>query len=103
AQIARFGQPSALSLASPAGATGFSPEISLDVSRLNFLGLGHTVSVRTLYSSIEKRGAITYLQPRFRNHAGRNLSYTLLYDNTLDVRTFASKREEASVQLSQIF
>ena len=29
--------------------------------------------------------------------------YTLLYDNSLNVRTFASKREEASVQVSQKF
>lgn len=103
AQLARFGTPSSTSLASPAGTTGFSPMLSLAVSRLNFLGLGHTVSLKTIYSSIEKQASLTYLQPRFRNNAGRNLSYTLLYDNTLDVRTFASKREEASVQLSQIF
>ncbi|HEX4595267.1 MAG TPA: BamA/TamA family outer membrane protein, partial [Bryobacteraceae bacterium] len=103
AQVARFGTPSTTSLASPGGTTGFSPEFSATISRLNFLGLGHTVSVRGSYSSIEKRGSISYLQPRFRNSAGRNLTYTLLFDNSLDVRTFASKREEASVQLSQKF
>jgi outer membrane translocation and assembly module TamA len=70
---------------------------------LNFLGVGHTISLRGSYSSIEKRGSITYLQPRFRNSEDRNLTYTLLFDNTLDVRTFASKREEGSVQLSQQF
>jgi outer membrane protein assembly complex protein YaeT len=103
AQVARFGTPSSTSLASPAGTTGFSPQFSLDVSRLNFMGRGHTVSLRTMYSSIEKRAAISYLQPRFHNVEGRNITYTVLYENTLDVRTFASKREEASVQVSQIF
>jgi outer membrane protein assembly complex protein YaeT len=103
AQIARFGSPNDNSLASPGGSASFSPQISLDLTRYNFLGLGHTVSVRALYSSIEKRGSISYLQPRFRNVAGRNISYTLLYDNTYDVRTFAGRREEASVQLSQKF
>jgi outer membrane protein insertion porin family len=103
AQIARFGSPSQTSLASPAGSTGFSPEISLEVSRLNFLGLGHTVSLRTLYSNLEKRGSISYLQPRFHDNAGRSISYTLLYDDTLNVRTFASRREEANVQISQQF
>ncbi|HVW85121.1 MAG TPA: BamA/TamA family outer membrane protein [Bryobacteraceae bacterium] len=103
AQVARFGTPSTTSLSAPAGTTGFSPEISLDVSRLNFLGRGHTVSLRTLYSSIEKRASISYLQPRFRDNAGRSITYTLLYDDTLNVRTFASRREEASVQLSQQF
>ena len=103
AQVARFGSPSNQSLGSPAGSTGFSPEFSIDVSRLNFLGLGHTISLRTLYSNIEKRGSVSYLQPRFMNNAGRSISYTLLYDNTLDVRTFASKREEADGQISQRF
>jgi outer membrane protein assembly complex protein YaeT len=103
AQVGRFGTPSSTSLAGPAGTTGFSPEFSLDVSRLNFLGLGHTISLRTNYSTIEKLGSLTYLQPRFLNHAGRSISYTLLYDDTLDVRTFAAKREQASVQLSQKF
>lgn len=103
AQIGRFGTPSNTSLAGPGGTTGFSPEFSFSVSRLNFLGLGHTISLRTNYSTIEKLASITYLQPRFRNNAGRSISYTLLYDNTLDVRTFAGKREQASIQLSQKF
>lgn len=103
AQIGAFGTPSSTSLAAPGGTTGFSPEFSADLSRLNFLGLGHTISLRTNYSTLEKLFSLNYLQPRFRNHAGRNLSYTLLYDQTLDVRTFAARREQASVQLSQKF
>jgi outer membrane protein insertion porin family len=103
AQVARFGTPSTSNLSAPAGATGFAPEVSLAVSRLNFLGLGHMITARGLYSSIEKRGSLSYFQPRFRNSEGRNITYTLLFDNTLDVRTFASKREEGSIQLSQKF
>jgi outer membrane protein assembly complex protein YaeT len=103
AQVAQFGSPSAVSLDSPAGKPGFSPEISAEVSRTNLWGIGHSVSLRALYSSIEKRASVSYLQPQYANDAGRSLSYTLLYDNTLDIRTFASKREEASVQLSQRF
>jgi outer membrane protein assembly complex protein YaeT len=103
AQVARFGTPSTTSLSSPGGSTGFSPEVSLTASRLNFLGLGHMVTARALYSSLEKRGSLSYLQPRFRNVDGRNLTYTLLYDESLDVRTFASRREEGSVQISQQF
>ncbi|MES1261150.1 MAG: BamA/TamA family outer membrane protein [Acidobacteriota bacterium] len=103
AQVARFGQPSSESLGSPGGSTGFSPQVSFDVSRLNFLGIGHTVTLRASYSSLEKLGSITYLQPRFRNLEGRNISYSLIYDKTFDVRTFASQRQEASVQVSQIF
>ncbi len=103
AQVARFGTPSTASLGSPAGTTGFSPEFSLEVSRLNFLGLGHTVTAQGVYSNIEKRGSLSYLQPRVRNVSGQNLTYTVLFDNTLDVRTFAAKREEGSIQLSERF
>ena len=101
--MARFGTPSTTSLSSPAGTTGFSPSVSFTATRLNFLGLGHTVSLRGVYSSIEKLGSLSYLQPRFRNVDGRNITYTLLYDSSLDVRTFASRREEGSIQLSQRF
>ncbi len=103
AQITRLGAPSSTSLGSPSGTTGFSPGFSLDISRLNFLGVGNTVSLRSVYSEIEKRVALTYLEPRFMNNAGRNISYTVLYDSSFDVRTFASKRAEASVQVSQKF
>ncbi len=103
AQVGRFGTPSTTSLSSPAGATGFSPQVSFTATRMNFLGLGHTVSLRTDYSNLQKRASLTYLQPRFRNIDGRNITYSVLYDNTLDVRTFAAHREEASVQMSQKF
>jgi outer membrane protein insertion porin family len=103
AQVARFGTPSTTNLSAPGGTTGFSPEGSLSVSRLNFLGLGHTVTARALYSSIEKRGSISYLQPHLRGVDGRDVTYSVLYDNTLGVRTFAARREEASLQISQRF
>lgn len=101
AQIARFGTPSSSSLASPGGSTGFSPQASLNLSRLNFLGLGHTVSLRGIFSNLQKRGSINYLAPRFQDVDGRNVTVSLLYDNSTDVRTFASRRQEASVQMSQ--
>jgi outer membrane protein insertion porin family len=101
AQVARFGTPSTTNLTGAGGSTGFSPQVSLNLSRLNFLGLGHTISLRGVYSNIQKRGSISYLAPRFQDIEGRNLTVSLLYDNSLNVRTFASRREEASVQVSQ--
>jgi outer membrane protein assembly complex protein YaeT len=101
AQIARFGSPSSQSLAAAAGKTGFSPQASVNLSRLNFLGRGHTVSLRAIYSNLQKRGSISYLAPRFQDVEGRNFTASLLYDQTLSVRTFASRRQEAAVQVSQ--
>jgi outer membrane protein insertion porin family len=102
AQVGRFGTPSSSSLAAPAGSTGFSPLLSVNVSRLNFLGIGHTISALASYSS-QQRFSTSYYAPRFLDANGRSLVVTLLYDETRDVRTFSSKREEASVQMSQKF
>lgn len=103
AELARFGPTSATTLDTPAGSTGFSPRVSFDATRLNFLGRGHVVSLRGRFSTLAKRGSFNYVAPRFRNVDGRNVTFTALYDNNREVRTFASVRQEASVQVSQQF
>ena len=100
AEVARFGGTSS-DLSAPAGNTGFSPRLSLDFTRLNFLGLGHSISLRSRLSNLEQLGSVNYLAPRFRNVDGRNITFTALYDLSRDVRTFSSRREEASIQISQ--
>ncbi|HXF26080.1 MAG TPA: BamA/TamA family outer membrane protein, partial [Bryobacteraceae bacterium] len=99
AELAQFG-PTANSLTSPAGNTGFSPRFSLDLNRLNFLGLGQTMALQTRVSNIEQRAALSYIIPRIGDVEGRTLTLTGLYDLSRDVRTFSSRRQEASVQLS---
>jgi outer membrane protein assembly complex protein YaeT len=102
-QAGQFGQPNANNLSSPNGVTGVSPLVSLDVNRLNFLGLGQTVGLHALYSLLEKRGSLTYQIPRFLGSKNRTATFTLLYVDSFNVLTFASQREEASVQVSQKF
>jgi outer membrane protein assembly complex protein YaeT len=100
AEIARIGG-SVTSLDSPAGATGFSPRISFGVDRLNFLGLGHTIGLQSLVSTLEQRALFSYIIPQFEGNPKLNLQFTALFDNSNDVRTFTSQREEGSVQLGQ--
>jgi outer membrane protein insertion porin family len=100
AEVARFGGTSS-DLTQPAGTSGFSPRVSIDLSRLNFLGVGHSISLRSRVSNLEQLGSINYLAPRFRNVEGRNITFTALYDISRDVRTFSSRRQEAAVQISQ--
>lgn len=102
AQIARIGQGTP-SLDTPAGSPGFSPRISLGVSRSNFLGLGHTVAVQTQWSNVRRRGLLSYLAPQFKGNDRLNLSITGLYDDSRDVQTFNSRRLESTVQLAQRF
>ena len=101
AQIANIGgSNAAANLSDPAGRTGFSPRVSFDVTRINFLGLGHTISFRSRYSSLDRRGLIDYLAPRIFDHDNLDLNFTILVDASNDVRTFASTREEGSIQLT---
>ncbi len=90
-------------ISAPVGGTGFSPRVSLDLTRLNFLGRGHFVTLRGRVSTLEQRASIDYVAPRFQNVDGRNITVTLLYDESNNVRTFSSKREEVSAQISQQF
>lgn len=100
AQVARFGG-SQTSLDSPGGATGFAPNFDFEVSRLNLWGLGHSVNFKSQYSTLDRRVSLNYLAPRFRDVEGRNLSLTLLYDNTRDVLTYTATTYQASLQYSQ--
>lgn len=99
AEIGRIGGGTT-TLDSPAGTTGFSPRISFGISRLDFLGLGHTIGLQTLVSTLEQRALGTYLAPQFKGNPKLSLQFTGLFDRSHDIRTFSSRREEGSVQLS---
>jgi outer membrane protein insertion porin family len=100
AEIARIGG-GITSFDSPAGGAGFSPRVSLGINRTNFLGLGHTVGLQTRLSNIQQRVLLSYLAPQFRDSDRVSLSITGLFDEAQNVRTFNSRRLEASAQLAQ--
>ncbi len=98
-EVARIGGGTT-SFDSPAGQAGFSPRASLDLTRLNFRGLGHVVSVRGSVSTLQQRALLSYTAPQFMSNERLALSFVGLFDDSLDVRTFASRRWEGSTQLS---
>jgi outer membrane protein insertion porin family len=100
AEVARIGGCRTC-LESPAGQSGFAPRVSLDVTRNNLWGIAHGISMRGRVSTLQRRALLNYSAPRFRNQEGLNLSFTGLYDDSRDVRTFNSRRQEGSAQLSQ--
>ena len=100
AEIGRIGGGTT-SLDSPAGTTGFSPRFSFGISRLNFLGLGHTFGLQTLVSTLEQRALLTYVAPQFEGNPKLSLTFSGLFDHSHDVRTFSAQRLEGSVQLAQ--
>jgi outer membrane protein insertion porin family len=100
AELARIGG-GVTTFDAPAGQTGFSPRITLGISRLNLLGLAHTLSLQTLTSTLEQRAVTTYLAPQFTGNENLTATVSALFDNSRDVRTFAAQRWEGSMQLGQ--
>jgi len=95
------GQPTAIGTNQALGSTGVSPRASLAVTRLNFQGRDHTITFKADVGSLIQRGSISYIDPRFLGSQRWKLTFTALYDNTLDVTTFTSQRLEGSVQFVQ--
>ncbi len=85
----------------PAGRTGVSPRVSLDISRINLRGRNHTLTLHSNVGRLQQRGLISYDAPRWFNLNNLRMTFTLLYDNSLNVRTFTSQRFEGSVQALQ--
>jgi outer membrane protein insertion porin family len=100
AELARIGG-GVTSFDAPAGATAFSPQVTAGISRLNFLGLAHTISLQSLVSTIEQRVSLTYQAAQFYGHENLTLTFTGLFDDSHDIRTFVAHRLEGSVQLAQ--
>ncbi len=101
-EIGEFGGTTQ-NLAAAGGSKGVSPLVSAEVDRLNMFGIGQTLSFQARYSTLEQRESINYIIPRFLASSNRTLTFSILYDTTQDVQTFAVKREEAAVQTSQRF
>lgn len=101
AEFGRIGGGGTTNLDRPAGNTGFAPRASFEVSRLNMLGLGHSLNFKSRYSTLNRRVLLNYSAPRYMNVEGRQVSITGMWDQTYDVRTFQARRIEGSLQLSE--
>jgi outer membrane protein assembly complex protein YaeT len=93
------GQPG--SSTNPQGDTGVSGRVSFDVTRLNFRGRDHTITLKTRYGNLEKLALIGYGAPRLFDSQKLTLDFTAFYQQTNDVRTFTSTRLEGSASIKQ--
>jgi outer membrane protein assembly complex protein YaeT len=101
-EFARIGGSNAVTdLSDPGGAPGVSPRLSIDVTRLNFLGTGQSVTFQGRLSTLQQRAAFSYFVPRIFDHPQFDATFSILYDDTHDVRTFRSVRREGSAQVLQ--
>ncbi len=100
AEFARIGGNTA-DVTSPVGEASFSPRITLELTRLNVRGIGHTASVRTRFSNLQQRALFTYEAPRTFNSDKWRLIFSGLVDTSRNVRTFTGRRAEGALQLQQ--
>jgi outer membrane protein assembly complex protein YaeT len=102
AEFARIGGGDAITdLSEPGGGPGFSPRLSVDVTRLNLFGLGQSLTFQGRLSTLQKRGLIKHFVPHIFNQRNLDATFSVLYDDTHEVNTFESKREEASARITQ--
>ena len=85
----------------PTGATGVSPRVGFDVTRLNMGGRDQTLIFQSHIGRLQQRGLISYEIPKFLNNDRFKVFYTAFYDNSLDVSTFTSQRLEGKIDLRQ--
>ncbi len=95
------GQPS-VGTNQPLGATGVSPMVSFGISRINVGGRHQTLSLRTNIGRLQQRVLTSYDVPTLLNRDNLRFTATGLYDDTIDVSTFTSKRLEGTLQIQQI-
>ena len=95
------GQPAGTT--APQGTTGVSPRVEFDVTRLNFGGRNQTLTFQSHVGRLQQRGLVSYAIPKLFDNDKFKLTYTVFYDNSLDVSTFTSERLEGKIDLRQQF
>jgi len=83
------------------GTYGVSPRVSLEVDRSNLGGRPQSFSLMGHISDLEKIGSARYTIPQFLGHRDVTLRVTGLLDQSRNVLTFDSKRQEVSVILQK--
>ena len=95
------GQP-AYGTNQPLGQTGVSPMVSFGISRINVGGRHQTLTLKGNLGRLQQRALISYNIPKLLNLENFRFTATALYDNTVDVSTFTSKRLEGTLQVLQV-
>jgi outer membrane protein assembly complex protein YaeT len=85
----------------PKGATGVSPRVGFDVTRLNMAGRNQTLTFQSHVGRLQQRGLVSYEIPKLLDSEKFKLIFTTFYDKSLDVNTFTSQRLEGKVDLRQ--
>ncbi|HZU23619.1 MAG TPA: BamA/TamA family outer membrane protein, partial [Terriglobales bacterium] len=80
---------------------GWGPRVAFDLSRLNFRGRDHTITLNASYGKLVQRASASYQAPRWLDRENLKLIFNGYYDNSHEISTFKSQRIEGSAQVEQ--
>ena len=86
---------------SPTGQYGVSPRVSLEVDRTNLGGRPQTYTLAGHFSNLEKIASTSYTIPTFLGHPGLDFRISGLLDQSRNVLTFNSQRQEFAIALQK--
>ncbi|MBW4027211.1 MAG: BamA/TamA family outer membrane protein [Acidobacteria bacterium] len=85
----------------PNGNFGVSALVELDVSRINLGGTDRSISMKTLYGSLEQQATLIFTNPHIFNNPTLDLSLSGGYTNAQAVTTYAATILQSTLQLTQ--
>lgn len=88
---------------SPAGKTGVSPRVLVDVTRNNLFGRAESASVQTTYGLLEQSVNLLFQVPHFEGNRNIGLTFSGGYANSQDVTTYVASRLESGIRFTQNF
>jgi outer membrane protein insertion porin family len=86
---------------SPNGGIGASGLVEFDVSRINLGGRNQSLTLHSVYGSLEKIATIVYSWPNFFDLPNLDFSLSGGYTNAQDLTTYAASRLEGNIRFTQ--
>jgi outer membrane protein insertion porin family len=86
---------------SPNGHFGVSPDVLLDISRINLRGTNQSVTLRTGYGTLEQQAIVVYQNPGILRNPNLSASISGGYTSSQNVTTYSASSLGASLRVSQ--
>jgi outer membrane protein insertion porin family len=83
------------------GRTGFSPRVSLDVSRINLLGTDDSLTLHSSYGLLEQVAILTLQNPHLRGNKNVSAAISGGYSNIQDITTFQASTLQGDFRITQ--
>ncbi len=87
----------------PAGKTGISPRVLIDITRNNLFGREQSASLRATYGLLEQNVNLLFQNPHFYGNRNFGLTFSAGYANSQDVTTYVASKLETGIRWTEHF